>query len=99
MYSRYMVLWHRLTSHDKLYSVFHTPFQHVHETSPGKNDNFHPIYLLHLPCELRTVLDFGLFGNLIRLTLALYAVSVRQAQNLLPDSFRFHLTMDTLAFS
>ena len=79
--------------------MLHTLFQHVYETSPGKNDNFHPIYLLHLPCELRAVLDFGLFGNLIRLTLALYAVSVRQAGILLPASFRFHLTMDTLAFS
>ena len=98
MYGHYMVLWPRLTSYDKLYSVFLTPFPHVHKTSPGKNDDFHPIYLLHLPCELRAVLDFGLYGNLIRLTLALYAVSVRQAENLLPASFRFHLTMDTLAF-
>ncbi len=79
--------------------MFHTLFLHVHETSPGKNDDFHPIYLLHLPCELRTVLDFGLLCNLIQLTLALYAVSIRQAGILLPASFRFHLTMDTLAFS
>src|SRR5690606_34544536 len=45
---------------------------HVRETSPGKNDNFHPIYLLHLPCCLRAVSDFDLLCNLIRTALALY---------------------------
>jgi hypothetical protein len=43
-------------------------------------------------------LDFALFCKLIRPTNALYVVSVRQAEGLPPASFRFHLTMDTLAF-
>ena len=38
--------------------MIHTPFHHVRETSPGKNDNFHPIYLLHLLLVPRT--DIGL---------------------------------------
>ena len=46
--------------------MIHTLFPHVHEISPGKNDNFHPIGLLHLPWLLRTVLDFVLFSKLIR---------------------------------
>src|SRR5690606_41259386 len=73
-----------------------TLFSHLHEISLGKNDNFHPIYLLHLPCRLRAVLDFGLMCNLIQTTLALYVVSVRQARTMPPVSFRFHLAMDTL---
>ncbi|MEQ8553440.1 MAG: hypothetical protein RIC53_12365 [Cyclobacteriaceae bacterium] len=47
-----------------------------------------------------------LFAKLIPPSLALYAVSVRQAGNLLPTSFRtcltavrFHLTEDTLALN
>ena len=41
--------------------------QHSGQVSPGKNDNFHPIYLLHLLHKLRAVLDFALFGKLVRL--------------------------------
>jgi len=41
-------------------------------------------------------LDFNLFGGLI-LSDSLYAISVRQAKGLPPASFRFHLTMNTLA--
>ena len=70
---------------------------HVRETSPGKNDNFHPIYLLHLPCCPRAVSDFDSCCNLIRTTLALYELPVRQAGSLPPASFRFHLAVDTLA--
>ena len=51
--------------------MLHTPFPHVCETSPVKNDNFHPIYLLHLPWWIRTVSDFVLFGKLIHPTLGL----------------------------
>ncbi len=36
------------------------------QVSPGKNDNFHPIYLLHLLQGVRAVLDFALFGKLVR---------------------------------
>ena len=41
--------------------------QHSGQVSPGKNDNFHPICLLHLLHKLRAVLDFALFGKLVRL--------------------------------
>ena len=43
------------------------------------------------------MLDFVLFSKLVRSTIALYAVSVRRCRILLSASFRFHLTMDTLA--
>ena len=68
------------------------------QTSTGKLVPFPPIYLLHLHHKPRIALDFVLSGKLIRLTYALYAVSVRQAGILPPASFRFHFTMDTLAF-
>ncbi|MBN1190402.1 MAG: hypothetical protein JXA46_11665, partial [Dehalococcoidales bacterium] len=68
------------------------------QTSAGKLMPFHPIYLLHLHHKPRIALDFVLLCKLIRFTYALYAVPVRQAGILPPASFRFHLTMDTLAF-
>src|SRR5699024_3878275 len=34
--------------------------------SPGKNDNLPLMSLLHLLCRIRAVLDFTLFGKLIR---------------------------------
>ena len=67
------------------------------QTSSGKNDNLHPIYSLHLLHGVRAVSDFVLFGKLIRPKTALYAVFVHRAGTLPPASFRFHLTMDTLA--
>ena len=45
--------------------MLHTPFPHVCETSPVKSNNFHPIYLLHLPRWIRTVSDFVLSCKLI----------------------------------
>ena len=69
------------------------------QTSPGKNDSFHPIYPPHLLCGVRAVLDFVLLCKLVHSTSALYAVLVHRAGTLPPASFRFHLTMDTLAFS
>jgi hypothetical protein len=42
-------------------------------------------------------LDFVLTGKLVRLALP-HTVSVRRPGVLPPASFRFHLTMDTLAF-
>ena len=51
----------------------------------------------HLHHGVRVVLDFVLFSKLVRSTNALYAISVRRCRILLSASFRFHLTMDTLA--
>ena len=39
---------------------------YVRETSPGKNDNFHLMWSLHLLCGVRVVLDFALYGKLVR---------------------------------
>ena len=68
------------------------------KTSSGKRYHLHLIYLLHLHLEIRAVLDFVLFRKLVRFKYALYTVSVRQTEALPWASFRFHLTMDTLAF-
>jgi hypothetical protein len=72
--------------------------QLICQTSMGKPVSFLPIYLLHLHHKPRIASDFVLFCKLIRLIYALYAVSVRQAGILPTASFRFHLTVDTLAF-
>src|SRR5690606_8274531 len=53
-----VVLWLLLTSHGKLYSVLHTLFPHVHETSRGKINNLHPISPPHLHSGVRII--FGL---------------------------------------
>jgi len=42
-------------------------------------------------------LDFALSSKLVRSNSAFYAISVRRFGTLPPASFRFHLTMDTLA--
>ena len=68
-------------------SEVHLP--HVHETSPVKNMLF-PSYT----CLIYS----GHFRIAIPCPLALYQVSVRQARCLPPASFRFQLTVDTLAF-
>ena len=59
----------------------------------------------HLPNWARVVSDFVLFSKLIHPYPAFYAISVRRFGILPakfftwhPASFRFHLTMDTLAF-
>jgi len=65
---------------------------------PGKNDSLHPIYPPHLLYGVWAVLDFVLFSKLVRSNSALDAVLVHRAETLPPASFRFHLTMDTLAF-
>lgn len=39
---------------------------HVCETSPGKSDNLPLIYLPHLHGGIRAVLDFTLYGKLVR---------------------------------
>ena len=71
---------------------------HSSETSADKRVDLPPIYPPHLHLRVRSVLDFALFGKLVRPEYALYAVSVRRAGSLLRTSFRFHLTMDTLVF-
>ena len=67
------------------------------QTSPLKNNNFHLMSPLHLHRRIRVVLDFVLLGKLVHSTYALYVVSVRRCETLPSASFRFHLTMDTLA--
>ncbi|MCL6458149.1 MAG: hypothetical protein K6T85_09100 [Gorillibacterium sp.] len=69
------------------------------QISPGKNAIFLSIYLLHLLSYAFGSMDFGLLGNLIQHTLALYEVRVPQTGDLPLASFRFHLAMDTLALS
>jgi len=51
-------------------TMVHTLFSHVHETSPGKNNNLPPMQLPHLLCRVRVVLDFVLLCKLIRSTSA-----------------------------
>jgi|SRR5665647_772672 len=69
------------------------------QISPGKNAIFLSIYLLHLLSYAFGSKDFSLFSNLIQRTLALYEVRVPQTRDLPLASFRFHLTVDTLALS
>ncbi|ASA23518.1 hypothetical protein B9T62_23590 [Paenibacillus donghaensis] len=69
------------------------------QISPGKNAIFLSIYLLHLLSHAFGSMGFGLFGNLIQHTLALYEVRVPQTGDLPLASFRFHLAVDTLALS
>lgn len=68
------------------------------QISTGKLALLHPIYLPHLHPLPRIALDFALCGKLVRLRCASYAISIRQAGTLPPASFRFRLTVDTLAF-
>ena len=42
--------------------------------SPGKYVRFLPIYLPHLHRGIRAVLDFALFGKLVRPTYAFYVI-------------------------
>ena len=89
-----------MTSADFLQFVVTTEkFFSACKTSSGKRNHLHLIYLLHLHLEIRAVLDFVLLRKLVRFKYALYAVSVRQTEALPRASFRFHLTMDTLALS
>src|SRR5690625_5354197 len=71
----------------------------IHQTSPGKNVIFPFIYLLHLLCTTFDRKDFVLFSKLIQSYLALYEVCVPQTEGLPLASFRFHVTVHTLALS
>ena len=68
------------------------------ETSPVM-DVFFPSYTRLIYFESSEQLwDFVLFGRLIHSHKPWYQVSVRRVRCLPKASFRFHLTMDTLAF-
>ena len=69
------------------------------QTSPGKNAVFPSIYLPHLLAAAFGSKDFALFRRLVQLPLASFEVRVPQVGGLPTASFRFHLTVDTLAFS
>lgn len=96
MPSTALLLWVRLTSHGKLYSMSPPQTLHVCETSPGKNKIFLSIRLPHLlraiPCSYWTLTCLAALS----LPTALYEVSVRQTRDLPAPSFRFCLTTDTL---
>ena len=70
---------------------------HVRKTSAGKLTIFPIIHLLHLHREFRVAWGFRLYSSLTHSHMP-DAVSVRQVDGLPLASFRFHLTMDTLAF-
>ena len=93
------ILWPLLTSAGsaEFHNSGYRALRRSRQTSPGKNAIFPPIYLPHLLSTAFGSKDFALYGKLIQLSPASYAVSVRQAGGLPPASFRFHLTMDTLA--
>ncbi|TQR21674.1 hypothetical protein FG384_01580 [Psychrobacillus vulpis] len=68
-----------------------------HQTSPGKRMHFlsiYPPHLLNLSFDRK---DFALKCTLIQTDLALYEIRVPRTGDLPPASFRFHVTMDTLA--
>ena len=66
---------------------YYIPFRiclllHTDKTSSGKHYHFHLIYLPYLRPKIRAVLDFVLFGKLVRFGYALYTVFVRQTEAL-----------------
>ena len=63
----------------------------MHALSPHKSAAF------TLLLQMWKLLDFAVFRQLISRSLASYAISVRRTKDLPTASFRFHLTMDTLA--
>jgi len=69
------------------------------QISPGKNVFFLSIYLPHLLPFPFGSKDFTLTRKLIQRMVAFYEVRVPQARDLPPASFRFHLTVDTVALS
>ena len=100
----FRLLWPLLTSARSAwpfghgYSFQNIPCRTFRADLPG----YHTFLSLHLPAASTTacsvqLLDFDLDGGLIPSD-SLYTVPVRQARGLPPASFRFHLTVDTLAF-
>ena len=76
------------------YFAFFSPY--VRETSPGTRILFRLMYLpwlLHMiPCSYWASACFAVLPSYTT-----FMISVRQVKVLPPASFRFHLTMDTLA--
>ena len=77
-------------------TVIHTLFPHVREISHGKTIHFPSMYPHHLHWYVRVVigLRFVLQAHPIPMP---DDVRVPRVGTLPPASFRFHLTMDTLA--
>jgi hypothetical protein len=67
------------------------------QISPGKNADFPRMSPPHLRLHPLVVSDFVLLGKLVRMQTP-DAIRVPRRAVLPPASFRFHLTMDTVAF-
>ena len=86
-----------MTSADFSRQVLLRSSNSVRKASQGKNTIFPVIYPPHLHREFRIAWGFSFFGNLTHSHMP-DAVPVRRTNGLPRASFRFHLTMDTLAF-
>ena len=86
-----------MTSADSLRQVLLRSSQSVRKASQGKGTIFLVIYPPHLHREFRIAWGFSLCCNLTHSHMP-DAVPVRRTNGLPGASFRFHLTMDTLAF-
>ena len=79
--------------------------KHTAQTSPGTTRFFLSIHLPHLPYMIPCSFRASACKAVLPSCMAFYVISVRQTRDLPvvslfphPASFRFHLTMDTLAF-
>ena len=79
--------------------------RHTAQTSPGTTRFFLSIHPLHLPYMIPCSYRASACKAVLPSCMAFYVISVRQTRDLPvvslfphPASFRFHLTMDTLAF-
>ena len=86
-----------MTSADSLRQVLLRSSHSVRKASQGKGTIFLVIYPPHLHREFRIAWGFSLCCNLTHSHMP-DAVPVRRTNGLPRASFRFHLTMDTLAF-
>ena len=86
-----------MTSADSLRQVLLRSSHSVRKASQGKGTIFLVIYPPHLHREFRIAWGFSLCCNLTHSHMT-DAVPVRRTNGLPRASFRFHLTMDTLAF-
>jgi hypothetical protein len=67
------------------------------QTSPGKSDNFHPMYLPKFTAVFLGCMGLRLVSQTRPNTTASNWIRVPQVGNLPPASFGFHLAVDTLA--
>ena len=86
-----------MTSADSLRQVLLRSSHSVRKASQSKNTIFLVTYPPHLHREFRIAWGFSLCGNLTHSHMP-DAVPIRRTNDLPRASFRFHLTMDTLAF-